>query len=360
MISRIGKYAIKSNVKNTCASQIKTISIQLRNFSKYRLLGIEGFECPSSEIDAVEKVKNQLEIAKKVNFLAPNKNSLNIIASHEFSFNGKKDLFGYINYNASNPIPLNYYEKAIKEIQEYLKKLPEGILFLPGTAAIDTGEKLLDGRTIYENRGCGITSGSQSKIFEFSKQSISKLDKWDKKLFVKKGDDPLIIEIKDHSGDGKSIWLASTICLDFIYHVDNFKKTPDILFVPACGWPRKIPSIDSDIIVVDGIQNPFRVDSDFHYSGVHRIRNHKFEPSLSSQLFFYIASGNAPIPKFITEIAKTMQNWNFFKKNDETERLLILEKYKSQTIDQKGVIITEEIPLKSLYKEDKKIDKGIY
>ena len=321
------------------------VALPLRKYSNYRMMGIEGFEHPINEKDAQSKIQGQLEIAKELGFLEPKPNVLNIIASHEFSFNGVKNLFGNLQFSAGIPIPLKFYQAAVLASQETLKKLPPGILFLPGTAAINTGEKTAEGKVIYENRGCGITSGLQSEIFEFSKESISSLDGWEEGSALHTGSSPLVIEVKDRLGDGRSIWLACTICLDYLKDIEHFKEPPDIVFVPACGWPYKVPSIDSDIMVMDAIHNPFRNEPQFHFSGVHRVRELKFKPPALNQLIFSIATGIIPAPSFITNLAKSMKNWSYFKETTEPQRYLYKENAILKMKGSTGTLITGEIPL---------------
>jgi hypothetical protein len=231
-----------------------------RGYKTYRGFLVPPMRLPTTEAEAVQSVHRQLDLAKGARFFMPTKDRVNIISGCEFALNGKfNSATERMEFSAKNKMPKDYYTAIAVMVQDYMRSLPEGSVYCPGTMAIDTG-KMLGDKRVGENRGFIISSGPEGDIVEFTKKNSDPLDEWaDDTITV--GDGPMLFEAKDFLGDGRSAFIVVAVCADYSKELASGKITfpirPDLILSPSAGFPAVPPPETMDVVVNDAIHNPF-------------------------------------------------------------------------------------------------------
>ncbi|WP_437313023.1 hypothetical protein [Sorangium sp. So ce385] len=240
-----------------------------RQYHSYRSLLLPGKRLPKSRSEAVDSIVRQLDLVKTSGYFDPKPGVLNIVSGFEFGFNGAQDPeTGDFEFSARHPIPKSWYIDMVIAVQDRLSKLPEGIVYCPGTLALDV-ETTLNGKQVGENRGFLISSGKESDIVEFTKANQHPIDGWEECFHVG-GDGPVLYRAKDVLG-GQDAWIAVAVCFDYTQELTSgrvrFPIRPDIILSPSAGWPKRNSPDDVAVIVNDAKFNPFSDTKYFSQTG---------------------------------------------------------------------------------------------
>jgi hypothetical protein len=225
--------------------------VQRRGFSKFQCILVPPAEeklVTGDEVLARRLARNEYDLVNSLQ-LDYDPNCAYLVVAPEFCMNYQgRDAQDKPLFSAENPISPSLYFAKRDEMIKIMQHLPSNILYIGGTAAIDTGViEEESGLRVGENRGFAIMGGKENagQFIEYSKYARSTVDGWKEMFAVKKGGGPILVNFKDLTGDGRDLVIAIAVCVD--YNEATYLRNPqfpvieaDVAVVCAAGKPETL------------------------------------------------------------------------------------------------------------------------
>ncbi|MGV3616476.1 MAG: hypothetical protein ACO1SV_14195 [Fimbriimonas sp.] len=316
--------ALSRAARRLAVTQGPLIPHPFREFHSFRGFVLPPQWRPKTRQEAVDAAVRQFRAAQAAGMFRPAPGVLHVITGTEFGFNGHETDKGEIEYSAKEPMSAEFYPEMVATIQELIRKEGAGVLYCPGTIALDTG-RLKEGKKVGENRAFVVSSGADSEVMEISKKYPSNIDGWDSDLFSYDGGPEAgyrTFSITD-AFDGRRTHVGFSICFDYAKEIASgrirFPIAPHLLVSPSAGWPGGPPPFDVQVLVADAIHNPF--NGGFEWSTVWEAR--KRDPLLERA--FRLAKEGFPLAA--TYLAGT---YNFLMSSRKWREYLVSERVMSR------------------------------